>query len=76
MWLDFKNLVPAHQVSTLDGSVAALPVLRAAPHMPVVEGRSWEELVPDCRGSREGRQQQCFPEHGRLGMLVLGPEGF
>lgn len=75
-WLDFKNLVPAHQVSTLGRSMAALAIPTAVPHMPAVEGRSWEELVPDCRGNSERRQQQWFPEHGKLGMLVLGPEEF
>lgn len=44
-WLDFKNMVPAHQVSTLDRSVAALPIPTAVSHTPAVEGRSWEELV-------------------------------
>lgn len=75
-WLEFKNLVPANQVSTLDRSVAALPIPTAASHTPAVEGRSWEGLVPDCRGSSKGKQQQWFPECGKLGTLVLGPEGF
>lgn len=68
-WLDFKNLVPAHQVSTLGRSGATLPVPTAASHACC--GRKMLGRA----GSSEGRQQQWFPERGKLGMLVLGPEG-